>query len=244
MSDRVRDSVINRQSPPNPRDHARHDELLVARYAAADAYPGERAKARELVEGCPDCAALATDIQLVSRATAGLPAPRLRRDFRLTPEKAQELRGTFLDRTLRRLAAPGMAAALRPVAGVALSLGIVLAVVGTGLPQAALPAAAPADQPAPAALEGAENYALGATPAADSLAPGAPGEEGDERPPKQRSSAAGGEDDRITTLDADAGLDAAGNPLFYAGVLIALGSLGVLLLIWLAHWRGRDPLLR
>jgi len=269
VTEGVTSGVESPQSPADARAHAGHDQLLVARYAANDAYESELDEARRLVEGCSVCAAVATDIQLISRATAGLPAPRRRRDFRLSLEQAEELRGSFFERLLRRLAAPGMTAALRPVAGVALSLGIVLAIAGTsaGLPQAALPASAP-DQEMYALEDAAGTPAAGAPagqdpgqPAHSPVPHAAPGEAPALQPggapgPTGRGVTTNEENEyRIDDID-DGGIeppetadtltaaDTGGNPLIYAGSLLALASLGVLLLSWFARRRVRDPLLR
>ncbi len=110
-------------------EHRRHDRLLVARFAADDSYPGEIESAKALVASCTECAALVGDIRLLSTAVAAIPTPRRPRDFRLTAEQADRLRGSWLERLMRRLAAPS-SAMLRPVAGVAMSIGLVLAVVG------------------------------------------------------------------------------------------------------------------
>ena len=251
MTEGVSSTVDSPQSPPDSRAHARHDELLVARYAARDAYEAEVAEAKRLVEACADCAALAADIQLISRATASLPTPRRRRDFRLSPKQAEQLRGSFFDRLLRRLAAPGMTAALRPIAGVALSLGIVLAVAGTGfgLPQAALPASGPAQEMLGPALDAAATPAAApAEPAAPELVPGNDGRFAPE--PDGPVRIGSGEDVDLEAVESPETADtlslaeAPGNPLFYAGSLLALASLGVLLLSWFARRRVRDPLLR
>jgi hypothetical protein len=136
VTERVTDDVEQRRTPSIPSDHSRHDRLLVTRFAANDAYPDELDLALALVAGCSDCAQLAADVRLIAQATGELPAVRRTRDFRLTPEQAEVARGTRFERFLRRLAAPGLAP-LRPAAGVALSLGVALAVVGAALPQAA-----------------------------------------------------------------------------------------------------------
>jgi len=114
-------------------DHRRHDRLLVARFAAADSYAGEADAAQALVASCGECAALVSDIQVLSKAIGELPAPRRTRDFRLSPEQAERLHGSWLERLMRTLAAPS-SAMLRPIAGVAMSIGLVLVVVGA-LPQ-------------------------------------------------------------------------------------------------------------
>lgn len=118
---------------PNTRslasDHRRHDWLLIARFAAGDAQFGQDEEARDLVRRCTECAALAADIGHISRAVGQLPAAARPRDFRLTVEQADGLRGSRLERWLRTLAGPGWAT-VRPVAAMALSVGLVMSVVG------------------------------------------------------------------------------------------------------------------
>jgi hypothetical protein len=109
--------------------HDRHDRVLVARYAAGDAYQSEVDKARSLVDGCTECAALAADIRLISSRTAQLQPIRRTRDFRISAEQAEQLRGTWLDRFFRTISTPGWTV-VRPLAGAALAVGIVLAGVG------------------------------------------------------------------------------------------------------------------
>jgi hypothetical protein len=103
--------------------------LLVARFAVGDAGFGQDREAAQLVRRCNECAALATDMKLISRSVAKLPAAPRTRDFRLTAEQAAQLRGSRLDRWLRTITGSGWAT-VRPVAAVALSIGMVMSVVG------------------------------------------------------------------------------------------------------------------
>ena len=125
-------SVQNSRSPMRS-EHRKHDRLLVTRFAMDDAYPSERDEARLQIESCPDCAALAADIRQISNAVGQVPVPARTRDFMISAEKADELRGNRLTRWMRSFATPRWGT-LRPVAGVALSIGLVMAVVGTALP--------------------------------------------------------------------------------------------------------------
>lgn len=242
MSGSVRDDVHTRPPRRTPSDHARHDRLLVARLAADDAYPSEVADARALVEGCSHCAELSADIRLLRAAASELPAPRRPRDFRLTPEQAEDLRGSALDRLLRRIGGPGLSP-LRPVAGVALSLGLALAVVGTALPAPlasdfeenavmSVDAGAPED----AGREGQEAPPLEVPP--DVAAPGA-GAPGDAETDPMLSEA----DDNLSRV-APAGNGLPRDLLIYAGLLLALLSFMVLAIVQVARRRGTDPLLR
>jgi hypothetical protein len=215
--------------------------LLVTRLAADDAFPSEEAEARALIDSCHDCAALAADIAAIRSLTADLPTPRRPRDFRLSTEQAEKLRGSGLQRLLRRLAAPGVAQ-LRPVAGAAMSLGLALAVVG-----AALPVQAPTDQNAAIFRVDAspeEAAAPGQDSGEGSLSASGPdidaGSNGEVTP--QEVEVAG---DNFATEGTAAGeTSSVRELLIYAGLLLALLSLGVLLAVTLARRRGTDPLLR
>jgi len=103
--------------------------VLVARFAAGDAYPSEQTEAQRLVDGCAECAALATDIRLIAARMADLPQVTRPRDFRISPEQADKLRGSWFDRVMRNFASPGWGVA-RPLAGAAMAIGLALVVVG------------------------------------------------------------------------------------------------------------------
>ncbi|MEO7117682.1 MAG: hypothetical protein ABIZ34_01785 [Candidatus Limnocylindrales bacterium] len=114
-------------------DHQFHDQLLIVRFASDDVHASEVASAKALIDRCRECATLSDDLRSIARATAAMPAPRRQRDFRITADEAQDLRGTAFDRWLRRLAAPRLAI-LQPLAGSAIAIGLVLVVIGAGLP--------------------------------------------------------------------------------------------------------------
>jgi hypothetical protein len=219
-------------------DHARHDRVLVSRYGAGDAFAGEIAEAEQLVKHCSHCAQLARDINTLRTAAASLPAPRRTRDFRLTDEQAEKLRGSALQRWFRRLAAPGLAP-LRPLAGVAVSIGLVLMVVGVALPTPAgdLYMLQRGDQ---APLMGSTPDGANA-PDASPIAPGAEFEAGMSPAPTKATAA-----DRATVglLEETAAPDLTRSVLVYSGLLIAVLSLGVLSLLVFARRRGTDRLLR
>jgi hypothetical protein len=129
--------------------HASHDRLVIARLVADDLHPDELDAARALVEQCPACEALASELRSISMATAQLPAPRRTRDFRITPEQAASLRGTWWQRAVRALSAPRLAV-LQPLAGTAVAIGLVLVVLGSGvLPLSGSSPASDADLPDP-----------------------------------------------------------------------------------------------
>ena len=110
-------------------EHRRHDRLLVARFAVGDAAHGQEHEAQDLVRRCSECAALAADISAISNSVAKMPAQPRPRDFRLTAEQAAQLRGSRFDRWLRTITGSGWST-VRPVAAVALSIGVVMSVVG------------------------------------------------------------------------------------------------------------------
>ena len=109
--------------------HNAHDRVLVARYAAGDAYAAETDLAQSLVDNCDECAFLAADIRLIAARMHELPAVHRPRDFRIAPEQADKLRGSWFDRLMRGLSMPGWGVA-RPLAGAAMAIGIALVVVG------------------------------------------------------------------------------------------------------------------
>lgn len=240
--------------------HSRHDRLLVARFTVGESLPGEAEEGRRLLEQCTDCARLAEDLRLLRTSIAGLPTPARTRNFRLTAEQAERLRGNSLERFLRRLAMPGLTM-LRPVAGVALAIGLTIMVVGAGLPMAAAPAAAPTQQ-APFTQD------LGKSPAegGPSQMPVSAGATDDGRetdvtavgvsPPSDRTGSMEAADATSaaplpstqelapTAPASDSSADSTRLLLIYGGTTLAMLSFGLLLLAWLARRRLEDPLLR
>ena len=241
-------------------DHRRHDRLLVARYAVGDAQFGQDHEAQDLIQRCSECAALADDIGRLSRAVGQLPAARRPRDFRLTAEQADKLRGSRLERWLRALTGSGWAA-VRPVAAVALSLGLVMSVVGV------LPILGAATPGAPATTT---DMSVGAAPSPDvhrsdtngmegpTVAPGR--ELGDSDGPMNAQGSADSELNNAY-VDASPGArpvpDEAGAPeaatpsalgvrevLIYAGLSLTAIALVILVLLYAARQRFSDPLLR
>jgi hypothetical protein len=234
-------------------EHSRHDRVLVSRFGAGDAYPAEQDEARQLVARCAECARLAADIEALRSAAAALPAPVRTRDFRLTAEQAEQLRGGAFQRWLRRLAAPGLAP-VRPLAGVALSIGLVLVVAGAALPSpagdlASIEVFGDGDTRGMPAQPPTDNVAPEASPMLQPDAPGAPGASG---APGATPEGAGGEQqpdltDDLRQVDLDAEYQQAESTrqlLITSGLVIGLISLGVLLVIVFARRRAADPLLR
>jgi hypothetical protein len=122
--------------PNLPSPHPEHDQILIARLAAADLASTDRdaAQAQALLTDCPDCAELYADLQAIASATAALAAPRRTRDFRLTDADAARLRPSGWRGALARLGSPSFAFT-RPLAAGLATLGI------AGLLLASLPAA-------------------------------------------------------------------------------------------------------
>ncbi len=64
-------------------DHAGHDALLLAAWAAGDAEGADLARAQALVAACPECARLVDDLRSIAAALPSAAVPRRPRDFRL-----------------------------------------------------------------------------------------------------------------------------------------------------------------
>jgi hypothetical protein len=132
-----------------PDDHAGHDRQLVVALACGDLPDEDVADARALIARCRRCAALVDEIERISAATRqDLVAPARPRDFGLTTDDAERLRGGALSRLLRRLGGPRLQV-LQPLAGAAMAIGIVLLATTAILPSFSFFAASGA---APAAL--------------------------------------------------------------------------------------------
>lgn len=222
-----------------------------------DAYPNEREEALKMVETCSECAVLAADVRLIAAAVPRLPVATRTRDFTITAEQADRLKGSGLSRWLRTLAMPGWAA-LRPVAGVALSIGLVMAVVGAGIPGSVPMAefrddptnqgAAPAD---PGAAETMQPDRAGANPppelgpvlesARETLDPAT--EQLDTAYVAEPSPEADSDGER-TQLRQYTPADPTRDLLVYAGLIIATLSFALLALAWVARRYFADPLLR
>jgi hypothetical protein len=138
-------------------EHARHDQPLIAAYAAGDVSADEARAARDQIESCRRCAALAGEIELVQVAVAGdVGVPRRPRDFRLSEADAVRLRTGPLTRLLRRLGGPGLSV-LQPLAGAAVAIGLVLVVSTGALPRLGATAGAAPGPYSAAASDGRDN---------------------------------------------------------------------------------------
>jgi len=263
--------LVNERPVGHAPGHARHDRLLVARFVGGDAAANEATEARRQIEQCHECGSLANDLRLLHTSIAQLPTPPRTRNFRLTQAQADALRGSPVERFLRRLSAPGLTM-LRPVAGVALAMGLVVAVVGAGLPGTAPiqdgrttfagpPAsegAQPSPQPPGAAQDtGKQGQTIEMAP---SDTPGTypaygPGTASADRPswrPEPSQPLTAVVEPTASERAAPAGptdTNAAASPdtrvlLIYGGVTLAMFAFALLLLAWFARRRLEDPLLR
>lgn len=244
-------------------EHRRHDRLLVARFAVGDAAHGQEHEARELIRRCSECAALAADISAISKSVARMPAPPRPRDFRLTTEQAAHLRGSRIDRWLRTITGSGWST-VRPVAAVALSVGLVMSVVGflpvigaaNGGPEgtAALGPVAGMDQPTPATDRSSDIPAPAATAATEGFGPDGKGSVS-----SAESPASGNMDNAYLTQesadpeggppnDLGAVLPGAGpsvsDLVLLSGIGVTMTALLILALLYAARRRYSDPLLR
>jgi hypothetical protein len=247
-----------RNSRSAASDHRRHDRLLVARFATGDAEFGQEREARDLIRRCSECAELAADVTLISKSVAKLPAARRTRDFRLTAEQADKLRGSAFERFFRALSGSGWAV-VRPAAAVALSIGLVMSVVGV-LPIlgfAAGPAAGPTSgQVTDAGFESFPDPTDGQV-----LAPAASGPPVAAGNPDDTDRGAVAEDNLnniyVKTASplpglgpitqAPTALDSGPNPrdlLFVGGLALTVLAVAVLSLLYAARRRFSDPLLR
>jgi uncharacterized protein YjeT (DUF2065 family) len=156
--------VTLNQNPPD--DHARHDRLLVIRFLENDneLRPAELEQTRRLIASCAHCAALGRELQLISDSMINMALPSRPRDFRITPQQAAALESGGLRRFFRRPPRFGFEL-LRPLAGAAVAIGLLLVVAGS-LPMAQSGAGAPAAANVTAApSEGRESFGMQETPA-------------------------------------------------------------------------------
>ncbi len=146
-------------------DHAAHDALLLAALASGDVLePADHTRADDLVRDCPECALLLADMTAIRAATADLPAPPRRRDFRLTDADAARLRPSGWRRILAGFGSP-QARLTGPAALGLATLGVAGLLFAT-IPSAPLPGATTMN--APGAGAAADTYAgsVAASPAA------------------------------------------------------------------------------
>ena len=221
-----------------------------------DAYPSERDEARALVEKCADCAQLAADVKLIANSVARVPATPRTRDFMLTAEQADKLRGGRVSRWLRSLGTPGWAM-LRPVAGVALSIGLVMAVVGAGIPGMQPATYLPVDDANPVTTTAATASDAPARPVGGGVTDQPPMEgKGSDLPvvretisttPRPHMASVASPDPaepELQQLGPSTPANTARDLLVYGGLAIALLSFGLLALAVTLRRFFADPLLR
>jgi hypothetical protein len=178
---------------PDLRSHATHDLELVAAHASRDLGGRDLESATALVAGCDACAELHADLRAIAAALPATPAPRRRRDFRLTPEQAASLGPAGWRRLLAPFGSPRFAFAAPLGAGLA-TLGLAGLLVGV------VPGALPADGDFQV-FGNREQAAQGEVNGEDKLTPASGGQPGDAgsggaapepRPTDERSGANGG----------------------------------------------------
>ena len=106
----------------SPATAAVEHATLVVALDAGDLVGADRDRALALAAACAGCASLLGDLAAIRAATAALPAPARRRDYRLTDADAARLRPTPWRRFLHWLGAPQ--STVRPLAGALATLGI------------------------------------------------------------------------------------------------------------------------
>jgi hypothetical protein len=156
-----------------PAAEAVEHAALIAALDAGDLVGTERERAADLAGACIGCASLLADLALIRVATAALPAPPRRRDYRLTDADASRLRTTAWGRLVGWLGAPR--STVRPFAGALVTLGIagLLLTTTPGIfGQAATTLSTGAPVLAPGAAEGVGGGAGGN--AGSNAAPGTP----------------------------------------------------------------------
>jgi anti-sigma factor RsiW len=177
-----------------PDAHAGHDALLIAAYAAGDVDAGDRRAAEDLLAACTDCARLATDLQLIARATAELPEPIRPRDFTLTAQQAARLRRTSWRSLANRLGwvrggfGRTLAAGLTTLGLAGLLVGAIPANIGIGLGGSAASSQAPAVATSNDLLRPAGEPAASGAASLPSAAPAATGQPPIANPGAQASS--------------------------------------------------------
>jgi hypothetical protein len=130
VTDDVKRAVTPNSAPPF--EHAHHERTLVLRYFEDDPEltREELLLASALLRTCPWCAALGPEIELIRNATRAMIVPPPDRDFRITPSRARRTRLLDLSATTRRFRAALTTELVRPLAGAAIAVGLVLTVVG------------------------------------------------------------------------------------------------------------------
>ena len=123
---------MTQRTPDQPTTpHAGHDRLLLVAGLDPDASAAEQARRKQQLESCAECRSLVAELALISAAVSNdLPRPARPRDFRLTVQQADRLRGSPLSRLLDRLAAPRFGS-LQPLAGMAMVVGAALIVLSS-----------------------------------------------------------------------------------------------------------------
>jgi len=155
--------------PHVPDRHTDHDVELLAASISDDLTAAEHATVTALLAACGPCRELAADLRALAAATAVLPVPPRRRDYRLTPDQAARLRRSGVRGVLAALGSRRFSFAA-PLGTAMATLGIVgLLVAAIPGPLAGGAAQAPMPElaaPAPAASAPAAAPSAGSAGAA------------------------------------------------------------------------------
>jgi hypothetical protein len=232
-----------------PDDHVGHDRQLVVAFACGDLPTEDLADARALIARCRRCAGLVEEIALISVATGTVvTAPARPRDFRLTRDEAERLRGNALSRLLRRLGSPRLQV-LQPLAGAAMAIGILLLATTAVLPGFfAASGAAPAASFVGSAIgdDTARDASGGEIGAGAELAPTSP------LPVASPQAAASADVTTLSETDTSTKVNVmessasqrSADPVAPIGLgMLVIGAI-VLLVMFIARRASRDPLLR
>jgi hypothetical protein len=113
-------------------DHATHDLFVIAAAADRGADDAARSAARQQAATCTECSALLADLHAIRTNLSALPRElAVTRDFRISPERAAQLRGGGWRRLLERFS---RAPSLRPMASALTTLGVAGLVITVALP--------------------------------------------------------------------------------------------------------------
>jgi hypothetical protein len=118
-------------SSPTPFEHAQHEKTLVLRYFEddPDLTREERLLASALIRTCQWCAALGSEAKLIADANRAMFVPPAGRDFRITPAQARGSRAIDLGSIGSRFRQALTTELVRPLAGAAVAVGLVIAVI-------------------------------------------------------------------------------------------------------------------
>src|SRR2546426_7121451 len=130
--------------------HATHDLLVIAAAADRDADDATGLAAQAQIAGCDDCAALFADLRAINLNLTSLPRTLpVTRDFRISPQRAAQLRSGGWRRVVEGFAS---GASLRPLASAFTAVGVAGLLLTVVLPTVFTGTGAATGGAAPAAL--------------------------------------------------------------------------------------------